>query len=321
MPHAPAADAALTPLEFINALARGMGQVMLQDNRWAGLLFLAGVGASSPTLGAALLLGTLVGTATALALGVDRAPLRCGLFGFNGGLTALALLVFLSPNAMTWLLVALAAAASTVLMAALQRLFQPWNLAALTAPFVLAAWCGFLASARLGRLEPTQLLPTASLPDAASVDGIVGPATVLEGLFNGVAQIFFQQGPVAGLLLCAGLALSSPRALAAALAGSLIGLATAWLAGAAEPAIRAGLYGFNPALTAIALWTVFLRLDARSALYGALACTASAIAFAAMSAGLAPFGLPALTFPFVAVTWVFLLAAPRFGALRLRTEA
>jgi hypothetical protein len=38
----------------------------------------------------AVLLGTIVSTVTAMLLGVDRAVVRAGLFGFNDGLVAIA---------------------------------------------------------------------------------------------------------------------------------------------------------------------------------------------------------------------------------------
>ncbi len=50
----------------------------------------------------------------------------------------------------------------------------------------------FLAIARFGRLESTGLLPTAGLPSAVAVEGVVTLSTVVQGLFNGVAQVFFQ---------------------------------------------------------------------------------------------------------------------------------
>jgi urea transporter len=45
---------------------------------------------------------------------VDRAQLRDGLFGFNGALVAIALLVFLQPTALTWACVVFASAGSSV---------------------------------------------------------------------------------------------------------------------------------------------------------------------------------------------------------------
>ena len=57
---------------FLDSVFRGIGQVMLQDNSYAGLIFLAGVFYNSILLGWALLLGTIASTATAMLLGVDR---------------------------------------------------------------------------------------------------------------------------------------------------------------------------------------------------------------------------------------------------------
>lgn len=85
----------LSVLGFADAVLRGVGQVMLQNNRYAGLLFVLGLAVASPMFALAAVLGTIVGTATAAWLGVGRGQLRDGLFGFNGALVAIALLVFL----------------------------------------------------------------------------------------------------------------------------------------------------------------------------------------------------------------------------------
>ncbi|MCC7340536.1 MAG: urea transporter, partial [Bryobacterales bacterium] len=187
---------------------------------------------------------------------------------------------------------------------------------ALTAPFVLVSWCFFLATARLGRLIPTGVLPAANLPKAAAVEGIVNASTVVDGLFNGVAQVFFQESVVAGALFLLGLFLSSRAAGVAALAGSFTGLLAAWGMGASETSIHAGLFGFNSVLVAIALGGVFFAPGRATAAYAFLALIATPVVTAAISAAMQPFGLPGLTLPFVLVTWVFLWAAPVFAKLR-----
>jgi urea transporter len=90
----------------------------------------------------------------------------------------------------------------------------------------------------------------------------------------------------------------------------------AWGLGAAEPAIRSGAFGFNGALTMIALVGVFYRPSVASVVYALLAAVASAVVFAAVSAAFAPVGMPALTLPFVLVVWVFVLAGPLFPRLQ-----
>jgi urea transporter len=292
---------------------------MLQNNSYTGLLFLIGIFYNSALFGIAVLVVTVAITATALLLGVDRAHVRAGLFGFNGALVAIALLYFLQPDTLAWTYVILGAACTTVVMAALLNVLDTWKVPPLTAPFVVTALGFILACARFGRLHSTQLLPTAGLPRAAVVEGVVTMSTVAYGLFSGVAQVFFQANVVTGILVTLGLLINSRAACAAALLGSLAGLLTGWGLGAAEPAIRAGAFGFNSVLTAIALGSVFLVRDAVSTVYTTLAAIITAVVFAALSAALEPIGMPALTGPFVLVVWLFLLASPAFP--RLRTAA
>ena len=302
---------------FVDTVLRGIGQVMLQNNSLTGLLFLLGIFYNASVFGWAVLLGTATSTATAMLLGVERAQVRAGMFGFNGALVAIGLLYFLDPNLLTWTYVVLAAASTTVVMAALLRLLGTWNVPALTAPFVFTTLFFVMACARFGRLQTTGVLPTAGLPRAAStVEGIVTVSTVLEGLFNGIAQIFFQGNMVTGVIFALALLISSRIAGVAALLGSFTGIVVAWVMGAAEPAIRSGAFGFNSALTAIALVSVFFVLDVASAVYALLATVVTVVVFAAMSGALEPLGMPALTSPFVLVVWLFVLAGPLFPRLR-----
>ena len=194
---------------------------------------------------------------TAIGLGADRALVRSGMFGFNGGLVGIALLYFLQPAPLTWACTILAAACSTIIMAAMLAAFDVWKIPVLTAPFVLTSLSFFLATARFGRLESTGLLPTARLPKAAMIEGVVTGSTVAHGLFNGIGQVFLQGNVVTGALFAAGFLVASRLAFAAALFGSLGGLLITWGTGAAEPAIRASAFGFNSVLVAIALSSVF----------------------------------------------------------------
>jgi urea transporter len=303
-------------LRFLDSVLRGIGQVMLQNNSYAGLFFLAGIFYNSRLFGLAVVVGTIVSTASAMLLAVKPSKVREGLFGFNGALVAIALIYFLQPDALTWAYLVVAAASATVVMAAMLRLLETWKMPALTAPFVVTALCFLLACARFGRLHSTHILPTAGLPKAAIVEGVVTASTVVGGLFNGVAQVFFQGSAVTGIFFVIGLLISSRRACATALLGSLTGLLVAWGMGAAEPAIRSGAFGFNCVLTAIAMGSVLFALDKISAVYALVATVATAVVFAAASAALEPLGMPALTLPFVLVVWLFVLASSHFPNLR-----
>lgn len=309
------ADLVLRLRELPDLLWRGISQVMLVDNRLSGLLFLAGVFWSSPRLGLGLVVGTLASTLAAVLLGADSGHIRSGLFGFNGALVGVALLVFLEPGVLAWAWLILAAACSSVLMAALMHLFERSRLPALTAPFVFTTMAFVLAAARFGRLDPSGLLPTASLPGTAVVEGVVTLASLGEGWLDGISQVFFQADAVSAALFVLGLLVASRHAALAALAGAACGALLAWGSGGAEDSIRAGVFGFNAVLTAIALHGVFFAPTSASFVYALFGSVVSTVLFAALSGALEPFGLPAMTLPFVLTTWIFVAAGSRFRLL------
>lgn len=303
----------------IEPILHGVSQVMLQKNAITGLIFLAGIFYSSPRCGIAVIVGTIASTLAAAGLGVEKQKLKDGLFGFNGALTAIVIVFFLQSSVITWIYLIFAAVLSSVLMAAMTHWLEPWKLSPLTAPFVLAAFCFVSAYTAFGRLHPAHMLPVAALPKAAEVIGRVGLPTLAGGLWNGLAQVFFQSSMVTGVLFAVGLLVASRRSCAAALLGSAVGSLLAWPLGAAEPAIHTGVFGFNCALTAIAMVNLRFVLNKAFLLYTLAAIAATAIAFAAVSAFLLPVGLTALTLPFVLVVWVFASGAQYFPRIRHNT--
>lgn len=305
-------------LSFMDAVLRGIGQVMFQNNRYAGLLFLAGVGVQSWHCAVAMVLGTVVSTGAACVLGVERSALRDGLYGFNGALVGVAAAVFFQPTGGMWAVLVAGAIASTVVMSALSALLARWSIAALTAPFVFTMWVLLSAAPQfVGLASDGQV----SLPSAVASAGTLTQSTWWEGTLHGIGQVFLQENWLTGALIGGGLLVSSRRAFLAAIFGAVSALVVAWALGAEEVALRAGLFSFNSVLVAIALGSTFLPKGARFLAYAALATVLTPLVHAAVASALTSHGVPALTFSFVIVTWAFLLARPRFSVLRDRDEA
>jgi urea transporter len=300
-------------LRFIDINLRGVGQVMFQDNPLSGALFVAAIAWGSFAAGVPqVLFGGLIAvvaaTLTAQWLRVDKAALHAGLYGFNGVLVGLALATFLAPGPMLWAYVVLGAAVSVVAMEATANVAKTWGMPALTFPFVLVTWLLLLATYGFAGLAGTAL-PSAGVVApfesiaATRVDaGLFVQATLLS-----ISQVFLKGSAIAALLFLAGLAVNSFAAAVAAFGGAILAVVTAHLLGAESDLITGGLLGFSPVLTAVALGTVFNQPSLRVAAYAALGTVFTVVAHAAFNVALTPLAIPALTGPFVLVTWMFLL--------------
>jgi urea transporter len=305
--------AASGALRFVDVNLRGVGQVMFQDNPLSGLLFLAAIAwgsfaAGMPQVLFAGLLAVVAATRAAQWLRVDRTSLHAGLYGFNGVLVGLALATFLAPGLLLWVYVALGAAVSVVAMEATARVAKAWNLPALTFPFVLVTWLLLLATYGFAGLAGTALpagavvAPFTSMAATRLDAGLFIQATLLS-----ISQVFLKGSVIAALLFLAGLAVNSFAAAIAAVAGAVLAVITAHALGAESDLVTGGLLGFSPVLTAVALGTVFYRPSLRVAAYAALGTVFTVVAQAAFNVALTPIAIPALTGPFVLVTWMFLL--------------
>lgn len=306
-----------TPLWFADVCLRGIAQVMLQNNPITGAFFLAAIVWASFVsdayrLAIAAVVAVIVATLTALWLRVDTEELEAGRYGYNATLVGLTLATFLAPGALLWLYVVFGAVVSVITTQATFNLLKPWGLPALTFPFVLVAWLMLLASYGFAGLSGT------SLPSGAVVGAYQAYQTApldmlgfVQGVFKSISQVFLKADGIAAVLLIAGLFVSSLAAAAFAVGGAIIAVATAHLFGAESDLITGGLLGFSPVLTAITLGTVFYRPSPRVVAYAALGAAFTAVTQAAMNVALTPLAIPALTAPFVLVSWIFLLPGLR----------
>jgi len=302
-------------LRFVDVVLRGIGQVMFQDNPLSGLLFFVAIGWGSYAAGVEQvaiggLLAVLAATLAAYWLRVDEIALHAGLYGFNGYLVGLSLATFMAPSTTMWVYVVLGGAVSVVVTLALSKVFHTWSVSALTAPFVLTAWLLLLATNAFYGLEGGALPPVGVIvpidPVAADPLRVVD---FLYGVFTSITQVFLKGHGPAAVLLLAGLAVNSVASAVFALVGAMVAVITAHLLGAESELVTAGLIGFNPVLTAIAIGAVFYRPGPRVVVYAVVAAILSVIVQGAMMTLLTPFGIPTLTAAFILVTWLFLLPA------------
>jgi urea transporter len=173
---------------------------------------------------------------------------------------------------------------------------------------VLVTWLLLLATYGFAGLAGTALpaagvvAPFESMAATRMDAGLFVQATLLS-----ISQVFLKGSVVAALLFLAGLAVNSFAAAIAAVAGAIVAVITAHALGAESDLVTGGLLGFSPVLTAVALGTAFQQPSLRVAAFAAMGTVFTVVAQAAFNVALTPLAIPALTAPFVLVTWIFLL--------------
>ncbi|MBP0591577.1 urea transporter [Paraburkholderia sp. LEh10] len=266
------------PFAALRTLLRGLGQIVLQRDASTGACVLAAWLVCEPRLACAALTGAIAANVGAVLRGYDPHDTRDGLHGFNGALAALAAFTFIADDATAIAVAILAATAVAWMLGPWQRLLRSRGLGFYSSPCLLVTW----AWLPLAHLTPVRAAASAS----------VSWTSLAGGVLAGVAQTSFASTALAGLLILAGIALSSVRCALFALAGAAFATLAHWLAGADGASLLAGLSGFNGALAALAL-----------ADCGALAAAGGVLVSIVLQLAAAHHGVPALSAPFVIATW------------------
>lgn len=268
---------------IITITLKGFGQIMLQENRITGLLFLIGIFYGSPVMGLSALLAVICGTSTAYLLKYDKTEINKGLYGFSAALVGVAVMLFLKPVFWAWVIVIV----GSVLAAMLQHFFIKRNFPAFTFPFVVVTWIILL----ICRNFYTEILAV-PMPTIAHISDSFSDG------FRGFGQVIFQNKLVSGILFFLAVFISSPIAALYGLAGAIVSDIIAFGLDAPIDDINLGLYGFNAVLCAI----VFAGNQVRDGIWVLL----SVVLSVCISILMMKFHLTQLTFPFVLATWITL---------------
>ncbi len=276
----------MTPKDFTKSLLRGIGQVMLQNNAITGFIFLIGVFYASWLMGVGALIGTVVGTLSALVLRYNQKDILAGLYGFNGTLVGIALLFFFKPTVILFIILIIAVVTSTIIMNFMhERKLFPY-----TFPFVLTAWVFIFLIKWFNLAIPI----TTKIVQFTQID-------ILSGISLGFSQVMLQASIITGILFFIAILINSRPSAIYALIGSIVGFLTSWLF---FPSLlnltNIGIFGFNGVLCGIA----FADRKWNCLIFAIIAIILSV----GIIYGFTTFGLIALTAPFVFATWVTMFA-------------
>jgi len=200
-------------------------------------------------------------------------------------------------------------------MPAFGALLGPHKVPGLTMPFVLATWFFLGALLQFTTIDVSDAIKPTSPSDFTGPRPEYSGITWFHGITMGIAEIFFQDNWVTGVIILIGIAINTRIGALMALMGSTLAVASAVFYGAHDEAIRDGLFGYNAALTAMALGGLFYVLNVPAIIYTVIGVLVTARVWASLGVFLEPTGMPVLTSAFVFVTWLMLLAKNGFASL------
>lgn len=299
-----------------SAVLDGAGQVMFQQSPWTSLLFLAGIFWGSyechlPQVAWGAVVGLIASTLAGYITERGSSAGSQGLWGFNGILVGCAFPTFLTNSWQMWIALIFCSMLTTWVRTGFNKVMAPWKVNSLTFPFVMLTWIFLLAARIFDAIDPVSLSdPQITAHFDYALDTSFGSLVVY--WLKGIAQVFLVDSWVTGIFFLVGLALCSRWAAVWAAVGSAISLAIAIIFKADAADISAGLFGFSPVLTAIAIGCTFYKPNIKSTLWAIAAIVATVFVQAGMDMFFMPFGLPTLTGPFCLTTWLFLLPLYKF---------
>nr|WP_268875972.1 urea transporter [Neobacillus soli] len=288
---------------LISSSLKGISQIILIENAVTGFIILMAIMVSSLPMGIIALLSSITGTLIGKLGGADGKIVNQGIYGYNSVLTGMALSLFLKGDN-RWIIALAGAAIAAIFTAAMIHIMRQVGLPVLTFPFIILTWFLLLTAYRLVSFKIDPKLAPQSLANWTL--NIKGETNWLDGAVNGMGQIFFLDNNWSGILLYIAVFWAGWRFGLYAIIGNGAALLTSYALGGEHSLIFMGFYGYNAILTMIAVANVFKEGHRYALLYGILAACLTVPITASIVTWLLPYGLPALTMPFVFCTWLLL---------------
>ncbi len=283
-------------IDFATTTLKGIGQIMLQENKWTGLIFLLGLFLANWIYGVAVLIATITGTLTAKLFRFPKDEIKSGLYGFSPALVGVGLVVVFKATWFVWLLVLIGGS----LAAAIQRFFIANKIPAYTFPFIIVIWCFVFFSNQFFSIPSSNLTNLFNFHDFNQYFFIT----------NGFGEVIFQNFFLSGVLFFLGVLISNPYAAIFGLIASFFGAIIAFLLKQQLEFIQDGLFGFNAVLTAIVFGGKSLK-NIFWSFVGVIITIFIHILLVKYNTLEIVGGV--FTFPFVAGTWITLFLQNRFS--------
>lgn len=134
-------------------------------------------------------------------------------------------------------------------------------------------------------------------------------------VLKGISQVILIENAISGLLILIAISIGDYRLGIMALLSAIIGTLVGYAAGADKALVKQGLFGYNSVLTGLAL-PIFLAGNAKWFI-GLAGAALAAIFTAAVMHFLKSSRMPALTFPYIVLTWLLLLASYHLEIFKL----
>lgn len=278
-------------IPFIDNILKGVGQIMLQENRWTGLLFIIGIFMGSWQCGVAVILATAAGTFTAMKLKYNQSEINAGLYGFSAALVGVALAFIFQATPLIWILIIVGGALASII----QHFFIQKKIPVFTFPFIVITWVLVFLLHHFTHIAPSDLISAKVIP--SEYDNVLITT-------NGFGEVIFQGGMLSGIIFFIAVFISSPIAALYGFIASLLGAGLSQLNGEPIQEIHMGLFGFNAVLSAI----VFSGVKKTDGLWVLIAVLFTIVIddFLVDNNLLSAVG-GVFTFPFVVGTWITLL--------------
>lgn len=275
------------------------------------------------TAGLSGLLAVLVSTVLTDTMGMEKATIQKGLYGFNNLLVGLGLGINFQLSIELMFIVVFASLLTTFITFACQGILGKYNLPYLSIPFLFGIWIGLLATSHFtalglsarGVFSQNELVAMGGLNllDLYSTLDNSLPLAV-NTYFKSLGAIFFQYSVLAGLLISLGLLIYSRVVFSLSIIGYTAALIVYHILGIDVVSLSYSYIGFNYILAAIAIGGYFLHTSTYSFLATLFVLPILILLSYSSEIIMSNFALPVYSLPFNTVVLLFLYS------LRFRTQ-
>ncbi|KAM8743081.1 urea transporter 1-like [Acanthopagrus schlegelii] len=308
-------------IQLLDWIFRGVAQVMFVNNPLSGLLITTGLFLQEPWWALNSLLGTVVSTLSAILLGQNREAVSAGLYGYNGTLVGMLMAVFSTKGSWYWWLLlpnVFMSMLCPVVSSALSSVASKWDLPIFTLPFNILV-CIHVAATGFDHPYFPKVDFRSNVHFRNNSSNSRNDSLNISQLFLsvpvGVGQVYGCDSPWTGGLILLALLLSSPTVCYHAMLGSAAGILSGLALAAPHEDIYSGLWGYNSALSCVAIGGVFYVITWQTHLLAVICAFFCAYMTAAISKLMSVLALPACTWPFCLSTLIFLLISSEIPAI------